>query len=68
MMNQTDDQGCERMSRCPACGYQAATVWVHGHGQCGRCGVNIDPCCGGAAFDVGEEPIRRTKLNEANHQ
>jgi hypothetical protein len=27
-------------------------VPVHGHGQCERCGTNIEPCCTGAnAFD-----------------
>ena len=33
------------------CGSQAAPVQVHGHGQCADCGVNIDPCCGGAPTD-----------------
>lgn len=34
--------------RCPMCGSTAPAVFVHGHLQCGTCGVNIDPCCGGA--------------------
>lgn len=34
--------------RCPMCGSTAPAVFVHGHLQCGACGVNIDPCCGGA--------------------
>ncbi|HYC76311.1 MAG TPA: hypothetical protein VEI02_01675 [Planctomycetota bacterium] len=34
--------------RCPWCGQPACTVYVHGHGQCARCGVNIDPCCAGS--------------------
>lgn len=35
-------------NRCPACGYPASVVFVHGHGQCSVCGTNIEPCCGGA--------------------
>lgn len=32
--------------RCPACGWAPLTrVHVHGHSQCSRCGVNIEPCC-----------------------
>lgn len=34
--------------RCSACGHFAAMVPVHGHGQCERCGTNIEPCCAGA--------------------
>lgn len=34
--------------RCPACGYALRIVWVHGHGQCAKCGVNVQPCCDGA--------------------
>lgn len=38
--------------RCSYCGHLAAAVPVHGHGQCERCGTNIEPCCAGAdAFD-----------------
>lgn len=37
--------------RCPMCGSTAAPVEVHGHVQCAACGVNIDPCCGGAPLD-----------------
>jgi len=33
--------------RCPYCGQPLEVVQVHGHGQCRRCGINIDPCCGG---------------------
>jgi len=35
-------------ARCPFCGQPATVVWVHGHGQCARCGVNREPCCDGA--------------------
>lgn len=32
-------------ARCPACGHHAPVIYVHGHGQCARCGVNTEPCC-----------------------
>lgn len=32
---------------CPWCNYPAEIVWVHGHGQCSNCGINIDECCRG---------------------
>ncbi|MGE3175023.1 MAG: hypothetical protein AB7O97_20515 [Planctomycetota bacterium] len=38
--------------RCPWCGAALVTVQVHGHGQCARCGTNVDPCCGGASRDA----------------
>ncbi|MGA0121852.1 MAG: hypothetical protein ACO3KD_02435 [Gaiellales bacterium] len=38
-------------SRCPMCGSTAQPVEVHGHVQCATCGINIDPCCGGAPLD-----------------
>ncbi|MCU0688994.1 MAG: hypothetical protein MUE97_04555 [Phycisphaerales bacterium] len=35
---------CEQ--RCPMCGDgPVRIVHVHGHGQCARCGANIEPCC-----------------------
>jgi hypothetical protein len=36
-------------TRCHYCGYEGAVNAVHGHGQCGRCGTNIEPCCSGAS-------------------
>jgi hypothetical protein len=38
---------------CPYCGMLADVVHVHGHGQCSRCGTNVEPCCSGAS---PEEP------------
>ncbi|MFM7246712.1 MAG: hypothetical protein ACKO7U_07570 [Actinomycetota bacterium] len=43
------DAACR--ARCPMCGSPAPRVEVHGHVQCAACGVNIDPCCGGAPLD-----------------
>ena len=39
------------MPRCPACGQPEALVWVHGHGQCAHCHMNVRPCCDGAVCD-----------------
>ncbi len=32
---------------CPFCCGPLSIVWVHGHGQCTHCGINIDECCRG---------------------
>lgn len=32
---------------CNWCGIPSKIVWVHGHGQCSNCGVNIEECCKG---------------------
>ena len=33
--------------RCNWCAAPLRPVEVHGHVQCGTCGINIEPCCGG---------------------
>ena len=33
--------------RCGFCGNDSDLIWVHGHGQCKKCGYNIDECCRG---------------------
>jgi hypothetical protein len=38
---------------CPTCGWARALLWVHGHGQCPRCGTVIAPCCEGAPLGGG---------------
>lgn len=40
------------MPRCPACGKPEQLVWVHGHGQCGHCHMNVMPCCDGAVCET----------------
>ena len=30
---------------CPTCNRATEIVFIHGHGQCGFCKTNIDPCC-----------------------
>ena len=36
-------------ARCPFCGAPLHLVHVHGHGQCARCGTNVEACCTGAS-------------------
>jgi hypothetical protein len=33
--------------RCLYCGQIASLIWVHGHGQCSACGMNVAECCQG---------------------
>lgn len=33
--------------RCTYCGAEAPLIWVHGHGQCAHCGINVQECCQG---------------------
>lgn len=33
--------------RCVYCGAVSPIVWVHGHGQCAGCGINVEECCRG---------------------
>lgn len=38
-------------------------VHVHGHGQCGRCGTSVEPCCTGAdAQGEADEPVPAWRL------
>jgi len=37
--------------RCIYCGQLAPLVWVHGHGQCASCGINVEECCRGESCD-----------------
>lgn len=42
------------LPRCPTCGHPLRIVHVHGHGQCGACGTNIQPCCDGDFCTAGQ--------------
>ncbi len=44
MAERTERKNAER---CAYCGSRAGLVWVHGHGQCSNCGINIEECCRG---------------------
>ena len=30
---------------CNWCYQPSVIIWVHGHGQCSVCGINVDECC-----------------------
>ena len=42
-----------RLTLAQPSGRPTALVWVHGHGQCASCGVNVEPCCQGDSEDPG---------------
>lgn len=41
----------QNQRRCIYCGQLAPLVWVHGHGQCASCGINVEECCRGENCD-----------------
>jgi len=41
------NQNNENKSFCSWCRQPTEVIWVHGHGQCKHCGINIDECCRG---------------------
>jgi len=44
---------------CTYCGVQAPLVWVHGHGQCANCNINVEECCRGEQCrDRGRGPVK----------
>lgn len=43
--------------RCAYCGAEAPLVWVHGHGQCANCGVNVAECCQGESCQTTDKAI-----------
>ena len=38
--------------QCPSCGRPENIVWVHGHGQCAHCHMNVMPCCDGETCEA----------------
>lgn len=46
---------------CNWCGSFTSIIWIHGHGQCETCGINIDECCRGESCDIEES---KESLNE----
>lgn len=38
-------------AQCFNCGHVAPIIWVHGHGQCAHCKMNVAPCCDGATAE-----------------
>lgn len=47
----------EEIFICPNCGLKSQVIWVHGHGQCAVCKVNIDECCRGEQCSHEQEML-----------
>ena len=45
----------ENQIRCPFCQQISHLIIVHGHGQCSKCGINIDECCNGEVCQLDEK-------------
>ena len=43
---------CNEKPKCPNCQMPSQIIWIHGHGQCSVCGVNVEPCCSGSDVDM----------------
>jgi hypothetical protein len=48
--------------RWPYCGVMSYMVWVHGHGQCNHCKINVDECC------RGEDASCKIEVSTPHHQ
>jgi hypothetical protein len=44
-----------RKKRCAYCGSDSSIIWVHGHGQCANCGINIEECCRGERCEPNKQ-------------
>lgn len=40
---------------CQWCGQPTSIIWVHGHGQCAICRINIDECCRGEQCETNNQ-------------
>ena len=50
---------------CNWCNNPSNIIWVHGHGQCSKCGIIIDECCRGEeAQPLSASPLLRRSFNE----
>ncbi len=45
--NYSANPEAKETERCLYCGSTKGLVWVHGHGQCANCGINVEECCRG---------------------
>ena len=45
----------EPIKRCLNCGRPEEIIWVHGHGQCAYCHMNVMPCCDSDTTDYFDE-------------
>ena len=51
---------------CNWCNQPSRIVWVHGHGQCSICGINIDECCQGENIERFMEENKTRGYNQEN--
>ena len=49
------DKDSNGTTLCPWCHRECVVVYVHGHGQCSLCGVNIEPCCQGTSVGIEKD-------------
>ncbi|MBN2731912.1 MAG: hypothetical protein JXR26_05720 [Balneolaceae bacterium] len=59
MMTSESVKNNKESRRCAYCGTEAPIVWVHGHGQCSRCGINVEECCRGEQCEVSSLAEKR---------
>lgn len=50
---------------CNWCGKPTTIIWVHGHGQCALCGINIDECCRGEQCEL---PVKYEPVNQKTNE
>jgi hypothetical protein len=43
---------------CKWCNQPSTIIWVHGHGQCSVCGINVDECCRGEEAQLLSSPAK----------
>ena len=51
---------------CSWCNQPSTIIWVHGHGQCSVCGINVDECCRGEQDDNNFVEPEKAKREEAD--
>ena len=49
---------------CPYCQHDQI-IYVHGHGQCAKCGINVEPCCDGGGCEMPSDVVRQTSMADS---
>ena len=49
---------------CNWCNNPSQIIWVHWHGQCSVCGINIDECCRGEEAYLTIQSLREEKKDK----
>jgi len=50
---------------CNWCNQPAVIIWVHGHGQCSVCGINVDECCRGEEAQPTTHSIKEVEKEKS---